>query len=138
MQQFPARIRADGSGFMANFRDIPEARTWAATRQEVIEMAQDALVTAMDFYFEDGRPVPAPSEPKRGDVLIGLPASVAAKVLLLNEMAAGNVGPSELARRLGTTPQTVNRIVDLKHPTKIDTIGEALAVLGKRLVLAVA
>ena len=101
-------------------------------------MAQDALVTAMDFYFEDGRPVPAPSKPKRGEVLIGLPASVAAKVLLLNEMAAGKVGPSELARRLGITPQTVNRIVDLKHPTKIDTIGEALAVLGKRLVVAVA
>jgi antitoxin HicB len=44
----------------------------------------------------------------------------------------------ELARRLGTTPQSVNRIVTLRHPTKIDTIAEALRALGRRLELSVA
>ena len=51
-----------------------------------LELASDALITAMDFYFEDRREVPAPSIPKRSDVLVDLPASVAAKVLLLNEL----------------------------------------------------
>ena len=34
-----------------------------------------------------------------------LPASMSAKVLLLNEMLAQNVRPADLARLLGTTPQ---------------------------------
>ena len=91
----------------------------------------------MAFYFEDKRPVPPPSAPQHGEILVSLPASVYAKVLLLNEMLAQNVGNSELARRLHTTPQEMNRITDLAHNTKIDTIGRALNQLGKRLTLDV-
>jgi antitoxin HicB len=49
-------------------------------------MAADALATAMEFYLEDHRRVPAPSAAKRGEIAIGLPPNVAEKVLLLNEM----------------------------------------------------
>lgn len=138
MHAYPARIRSDGSGFTVTFRDIPEAITSGTTREEAIEMAHDALSTAMDFYFEDRRPVPPPSAAKRGEVVIELPASVAAKVLLLNELVRQKVSAAELARRLDTTPQVVNRIVDLKHATKIDTIAEALNAIGRRLELSVA
>jgi len=54
-------------------------------------------------------------------------------VLLLNEMVKQKVRPSELARRLGTTAQEVDRLTQLKHATKIDGIDQALSVLGKRL-----
>jgi antitoxin HicB len=49
-------------------------------------MGADALLTAMDFYFEDRRPVPPPSALADGERLIELPLSASAKVLLLNEM----------------------------------------------------
>jgi antitoxin HicB len=137
MLSYPARLSRDGEGFMVSFPDIPEALTSGASREEALDMAADALTTAMDFYFEDRRPVPAPSQPKRGQVLIDLPASVSAKVLLLNEMLRQRVKPAELARRMNVRPQEVNRITTLRHPTKIDTISQALAVLGKRLDLSV-
>lgn len=137
MQNYPARLRPDGAGFMVTFRDIPEARTSGATKEEAIEMAQDALITAMDFYFEDRREVPMPSDRRRGEVEIELPPSLTAKVLLLNEMLRHKIGPSDLARRLKTSPQVVQRIVDLKHATKIDTISEALNTMGKRLQIEV-
>jgi antitoxin HicB len=54
-------------------------------------------------------------------------------VLLLNEMIEQRVRPSDLAKRLGTTPQEVNRLVDLHHTTKIDRIAEAPGTLGKYL-----
>ena len=54
-------------------------------------------------------------------------------MLLLNEMVKQKVRPSELARRLGTTAQEVNRLTQLKHATKIDGIDQALSALGKRL-----
>jgi antitoxin HicB len=101
-------------------------------------MAADALLTAMDFYFEDRRPVPSPSKAKKGEELVALPPSVSAKILLLNEMIAQGVTPSELARRLNTRPQDVNRIMLLNHATKIDTIAQALSVLGKQLEISVA
>lgn len=137
MLSYPARIRRDGDGFMVSFPDIPEALTGAATKQRALEMAADALTTAMDFYFEDRRSVPAPSTPKRGHVMIDLPPSVAAKVLLLNEMIAQGTRPADLARRMHVLPQEVNRLTNLRHPTKIDTIAQALKVLGKRLELHV-
>jgi antitoxin HicB len=45
------------------------------------------------------------------------------------------VRPIELARRIGTTKQEVNRLTDLRHATKIDRIDTALRALGKRLIL---
>ena len=133
MLRYPVRIESDGDGFMASFRDIPEALTGAPTIEETRSMAADALLTSMEFYFEDKRPVPSPSKTKKGEELIDLPASVSAKVLLLNEMIAQKVGPSELARRVGATPQLMNRVLDLTHATKIDTIADALKALGRNM-----
>lgn len=138
MLSYPARVTRDGDGFVVSFPDVPEALTGAATREEALEMAADALTTAMDFYFEDRRPVPAPSAPKRGQVLVELPPSIGAKVLLLNEMLAQGTRPADLARRMNVRPQEINRLTDLRHPTKIDTIAQALRALGKRLELNVA
>ena len=138
MLNYPARIKEADAGYVVTFRDIPEALTEGKDHDQAKEMASDALAVAMEFYFEDKREVPLPSAAKRGEVLVELPASLSAKVLLLNEMVRTSVTPTQLARKLHTSPQAVNRIVDLHHATKIDTISEALAAMGKRLVLSVA
>lgn len=133
MLRYPATIAPDGPGFMASFRDIPEALTGATTREATLHMAADALVTALDFYFDDGRAIPAPSRARPGEVLVALPASVQAKVLLLNEMVSQGVSRAELARRLGTHKQEITRLVNLHHATKIDTLADALRALGREL-----
>lgn len=70
--------------------------------------AANALVTVLDFHFESHRPVPAASRVSRGREFVELPVSLAAKVLLLNEMA--QKGSSRyFAHRLQMTPQEVNR-----------------------------
>ncbi len=137
MLRYPAKIEPDTVGFMVTFRDIPEALSAGDTREEAEAMAADALLVAMDFYFEDRRPVPSPSAPVGDEVMIALPASVSAKVLLLNEMIAQHVTPSELAKRMDTRKQEVNRIIDLGHATKIDTIAAALTSLGRELELSI-
>jgi antitoxin HicB len=101
-------------------------------------MAKEALETALEFYFDDQRQVPMPSRPKRNQAVVELAPSIAAKVLLLNEMLRQKVRPAELARRIGTTRQEVNRLTNLRHATKIDRIDEALRALGKRLYLEAA
>ncbi|MBR3424914.1 MAG: type II toxin-antitoxin system HicB family antitoxin [Neisseriaceae bacterium] len=136
---YPATFTpAPEGGFVVTFRDIPEAITQGDDKTDAIIMAEDVLLSSMDFYFEDQRPVPMPSEPLDGEVLIELPTSVFAKVLLLNEMLAQNVSNAELARRMSIKPQEVTRIVKLSHTTKIDTIATALRQLGKNLNLVLA
>ena len=135
---FPVVLKRDGAGFVVSFPDVPEAFSSGRTREAALEMAQDALETAMEFYFEDNRPVPLPSKAKAGQPVVELPASLSAKVLLLNEMLRQNVSAAELARRLGTTPQSVQRIIRLGHTTKIDTLAVAFKALGRRLDLKIA
>jgi antitoxin HicB len=137
MLSYPVIIKRDGEGFMVSFPDIPEALTSGATREEALAMAADALATAMDFYFEDRRTVPMPSPRMRGRPTVELPTSIAAKVLLLNEMIRQGTRNADLARRMKVRPQEVTRLTDLHHPTKIDTIDAALRSLGKRLELRV-
>ena len=135
MLAYPVNLTPDkeSGGFVVTFPDIPEAITQGETVEEALEMAQDALETALDFYFDDRRAVPAPSRPKRGQRRVTLPVSIEAKVLLLNEMVRQKVRPAELARRLRTTPQAVNRLVNLRYVSKIDGIAGAMAALGKSL-----
>ena len=137
--RYPARLKKqEEGGFVVTFPDIPEAITQGEDVEDALTHAADALESALDFYFEDRRRVPLPSKPKRGQHLVELPPSVAAKVLLLNEMLRQKVRPAELARRLGTTPQEVNRLTNLRHATKIDRVDTALRALGKRLVIKAA
>jgi antitoxin HicB len=137
--RYPARLkRQEEGGYVVTFPDIPEAITQGEDVEDALVHAADALESALDFYFEDRKPVPSPSKPKRGQHLVELPPSVAAKVLLLNEMLRQKVRPAELARRLGTTAQEVNRLTNLRHATKIDRVDAALRTLGKRLVVKAA
>jgi antitoxin HicB len=135
MQAYPVTLRKDGRFILVTFPDIPEAITQGDSRAHALEMAREALESALEFYFEDRRPVPPPSKPKRGQALVELPPSLAAKVLLLNEMLRQKVRPAELARRIGTTPQEINRLTNLRHTTRIDRVDIALRALGKRLVV---
>ena len=138
--EFPVILTPDedDGGFVVTFPDIPEAITQGETREEALKMAQEALETALEFYFEDKRSIPVPSRARRGQDVIQLPASLSAKTLLLNEMLAQNVRPAELARRLSTTPQVINRLTKLHHTTRIDGIDAALRALGKRLEIRLA
>ena len=133
MRAYPVTLTQDGKFVKVNFPDIPEALTQGKDREEALVMAKEALELAMEFYFEDRRPVPEPSKAKRGQPVIELSASLSAKVLLLNEMLRQKVRPVELARRLQTTPQEVNRLTNIRHTSRIDGIAGALKALGKTM-----
>jgi antitoxin HicB len=139
MFNYPVTLTPDENdgGFTVTFVDIPEAITQGDTEAEALTAAKDALESALDFYVEDKRVVPTPSLAKKGQHVVELPASLSAKVLLLNEMINQSVRPAELARRLNTTPQEVNRLTNVRHTTRIDGIAAALQAMGKRLDMRV-
>jgi antitoxin HicB len=137
--KFPVKLTLDkiSGGYVVTFSDIPEAITQGETVEEALTMAKEALETAIDFYFEDKRAVPSPSVAKRGQKTIELPVSLLAKILLLNEMVKQKIRPAELARRLNTTPQEINRLTNLRHTSRIDGIAAALNAMGRQLDITV-
>ena len=66
MHGYPVNLRKDGRFILVTFPNIPEAITQGNNRAHALEMAKEALELSMEFYFDDMRPVPMPSKPKRG------------------------------------------------------------------------
>lgn len=134
MFNYPAKFDQDpAGGYCVTFRDIPEAITQGDTIDEAHKEAVNALMTAIDFYFEDNRTVPMPSAIQAGEELVSMPLSVATKVMLLNLMIEQRKRPADLARAMSIKPQEVTRIMNIHHATKIDTLAAAFSALGKRL-----
>jgi antitoxin HicB len=83
--KYPANFEATPTGgYVVTFRDVPEAITQGDGEKDALDMAEDALVCAMDFYFEDNREIPMPSAALPGERMVELQAEVAAKVRVHN------------------------------------------------------
>lgn len=134
--RYPVNIQKDGNIFLVSFLDVPKVLTAGDTKEDALEMAVNALIEAFDLYVAEGRLIPMPSKITKKADYISLPLSTFAKILLLNEMLSSGISQSELARRLGTRRQDVQRIVSLTHPTKIDTVEKALQAVGSRFELS--
>ncbi len=119
-------------GFTVTFPDIPEAITEGDTTGEVREQAEDALVTALSFYTDDGKRLPKPSAAQGRPVAI-VPPLVAAKLALHDAMLAAGLSNVELARRMDLDEKAVRRLRDPLHRSHIGQVAAALRVLGKRL-----
>jgi len=138
LQLYPVDIRPNGQGgFIASFPDVPEALTEAATREEALLWAQDALLVALSGYLEDRADIPQPSPARKGQAVAALPPMAALKLVIYQAMRDQGVSQSELARRLGCDSRQVRRLLDLDHNSRLDFMESALKALGKKLVVDV-
>ncbi|MBF0175885.1 MAG: type II toxin-antitoxin system HicB family antitoxin [Magnetococcales bacterium] len=128
-------IEEDGS-IRAIFPDWDATETFGDTEDEALIMAQDLLETMVSSAVADNRPIPHPSAAKRRPT-VSLSAVSAAKVELYLALQNSGMPQAELARRLGWHPPQVSRLLDLRHKSKMDQLEQALAVLGKRLVISI-
>lgn len=134
--RYPVTLEpVEEGGYFVSFPDIPEALTQGDTREEALEMALDALITAFEFYFEDNEKIPLPGPV--GLDYVDVPLSVASKVLMLNAFLDSKLTQIELANRMGVKKQEVTRIFDLRHSTKIDTVGKVASAIGHQLTLSI-
>lgn len=129
---------AEEGGFIVTFPDVPEAITQGDSREEALTEAADALDCAMGFYVEGREPIPTPSPIEPGQDAVVLPALTAAKLALYTEMRAQGVNNTALAQRLGVSETVVRRLIHPDHRSKIERVEQALALLGKHLVVEAA
>ena len=128
MRAYPATLIPDpDGGFTVTFRDVPEAITEGDTKEEALLRAEDALESALAMYVTAKEPLPNASAAQRGEVIVPLSALGMAKAALYDAMREQGVGRVELARRLRWHLAQINRVLDLRHASKMEQVEAALA-----------
>ncbi len=138
MFDYPVTLTHDGDTVLVTFADVPEALTFGADEDEALLQAVDALETALSFYVDARKPLPAPSKAKRGQHTVRPSALEGAKLGVYQAMTEQGIKKSELARRLGWHMPQIDRLFDLRHASRLDQIEAAARALGRQLDVRVA
>jgi len=84
----------------------------------------------------DRREIPMPRAGTKGPFAT-LPALAEAKLALYTAMRTARVSKSELARRTNRHMPQVDRLLDLRHASRLDQLEAAFRSLGKQLSVQV-
>ena len=137
MLAYPVNLEpAEEGGFVVTFPDIPEAIKQGEDETEALVWALDALETMLESYMDDRQSIPYPSSPNGRPVVV-LPVVAAGKVVLHNTLLDAGKKKADLARMLNLAPTLVDRLLSLRHKSRIEQIETALAAFGKKLVVDV-
>ena len=131
---YPVRLIPEKEGgFTVDFPDLG-GFSQGDDQEEALLNAVDLLETIIAFRIKDNEDIPAPSN--AGDMpVVTVPALTAAKLLLYWEMKRQGVHKAALARLLNCYPPQVDRLLDIRHESKVSQIQTALSALGKRMVI---
>ncbi|HTP89930.1 MAG TPA: type II toxin-antitoxin system HicB family antitoxin [Bryobacteraceae bacterium] len=131
--RYPVTLTKEDGRVLVAFPNFPNVHTYGDDEQEALARAVDALETMLIAIIEDRDEIPYPGSIKRGRKSIVLPALSEAKVELYRRMRALGVGKAELARRLNCHLPQIDRLLDLRHASRLDQLEAAFLRLGKRL-----
>jgi len=125
----------DNDTLLVTVPDVPEAITFGETRTDALVRAVAAIETAIIGRMAAREDIPQPAA--RGADFVTLPALSAAKIELYCAMRADSVGKAELARRLGVALPHVDRLLDLRRKSRLDSLVDAFAALGRTLDIVI-
>jgi antitoxin HicB len=138
---YPVALERDlEGGTWAGFAlDLPVFAWGKPDRQALLRGLREGLALALLELEEEGRPLPTPSasaqvppEVAEGEVVFLEPAPVNPVSLeLWRAMKARGLSQRELARRMGTSPSAVHRLLDpFYFGHSLDTLRRAAEALG--------
>lgn len=129
--------RDPDGGIMVTFPDVPDALTHGEDHADAKRNAAEALGLALRGYLMDGEALPVPRAKGKGLVAIPVEPDDALKIAVIEAFNAAGISKAEFARRLGKAVTEAQRILDPDHPTKLPALNQALATLGKEIVVSV-
>ena len=130
MLSYPIDLEADDATVLATSPDFPELTTFGEDRAEALARAADALEEVIAARIHRGEGIPSPSS---GDHRAVVPTLTAIKVILYQGMREQGIGKAELARRLGWHLPQVDRVLDVRHRSRLDRMDAALGAIGRHL-----
>ncbi len=132
---YPVTLTKEDGSMIVTFPDFPEAHTYGDDKAESLARAVDALMTIIDAYMKDRQAIPTPSRIRKH--CVNVPALMVAKIGLYDAMRTQRIGKAELARRLHWHLPQVDRVLDVRHASRLDQMEQAMAAVGKRLTVQI-
>ncbi|MCX7180329.1 MAG: type II toxin-antitoxin system HicB family antitoxin [Proteobacteria bacterium] len=126
---------AEEGGFVVTCRDLPQLVTQGEDVADALIEAADAMDEVFAAYMQGKLPFPTPSKAQRGEHKVAPPAETVAKAALYVAMKEAHVTNVQLAKQLGVDEKEVRRLLDPHYASKLPRIAQAIAMLGKRLVI---
>ena len=130
MLSYPLRLRKDGATILAVSPDFPELTTFGIDRADALRHAVGAFEEAIAARMARRQRLPSPSA---GRTRVELPTQTALKILVYQAMQAEGLTKAGLARRLHWHAPQVDRLLDIRHATRLDQMDAALNAMGRRL-----
>jgi antitoxin HicB len=126
---YGAKIEPDGEGFLVTFRDIENAFTYGETLEEAIFNAQEVLDLILLDKLEKDERIEQPSAFKNGEVAIAVSPEVAAPALLHIMRELNHRSMADVARSMGVSYQSYQRMESGKNLT-MRSLKRAASALG--------
>lgn len=137
MFTYPVNLEPEDGGFVVTFPDVPGAITEGDSEAEALTNAAAALETMLAAMIADRQVLPEPSRVRKGQRAVTLPPLSAAKVELYRALHKAGIRKAELARRLGWHITQVDRLLDLRHASKLEQLDQAFHALGKQIEIQI-
>ena len=125
---YGAKIEPDGDGYLVTFCDIENAFTYGETLDEVIFNAQEVLDLMLLDRLEKDEEIPLPSKLKNGEVAIAASPEVVAPALLHIMRTLNHRTMADVARTMGVSYQSYQRMESGKNLTMKSLKRAALAL----------
>ena len=130
MLTYPVSLEDDGGTVLVTSVDFPELTTFGDNRAEALARAAGAFEEAIAARIATRQDIPDQSA---GGVRVKVPTLTAIKALLYQGMRNQGIGKAELARRLGWHLPQVDRVLDVRHSSRLDRMDLALSAIGLQL-----
>jgi antitoxin HicB len=135
MLAYPARLKKQPEGgFLIKFRDVPEALAQGGTKEEALGLGESALITALGVYMEEGKPIPLPSEPRRGEILIPLRVENTCRVMFYEAMRRKAFTVKDVAEKMGVTVYKAKKLLHVTSQTTLDDLVRVALALDMQVI----
>ncbi|EAO8182778.1 hypothetical protein ACOIPX_003433 [Salmonella enterica] len=127
----------DTKSWIATCRDLPLFNSVGDSVDDALLESVDGAIVALSIEIDARRPIPAASQPEEGEYVIHLPVLVVMKAALHNAMIATGTRKSDLARSMGMKGPQIDRLLDVCHSSKVETVELALQQLNRTVQVSV-
>lgn len=136
--KYPVKLQHLGDDeIMVTCPDLPAMTSVGTGEADALREAVDGLCSALQILIADRKTLPPPGAAKRGMKLVELPPLAVVKIGLYNAMLQHGIRKSELARRLHVHLPQIDRLIDLRHQSKLEQVQAALEAVGYRMEIKV-
>ena len=136
--QYTARITKEGKRTLVDFPDCPGCQTFAEPRENVLELAREALDGWLETHLEDGEAPPRPAaKRRRASDATYLPVRIDPTLAIRLEIRWArqdeNLSQGELAKRMGVSRQQISSLEAQGGNVTLATLAKLAHALGREV-----